>query len=492
MFLNKLWNRVVNIRVRLTLLYLALFGTSLIIFSLVLYDVFVESHLKEFDAALYNYAVDVLESIDISHAGDLSVSPTVDFDRGKTFPFPLGTGLMLIRTLNGSIITRYGPEDSFNPPFREDFKLLARGHDAVFRTLEKQSMGKFVEGSAHQYRLISFPIDDSPVPQIILQIAVPMTSLERQTKGLGRFFLITVPIILFLATALGYFMAGRALRPVTGIIKKASSINPQVLSDRIPLPKINDEIYQLIQTLNHMLDRIEQAFLSQERFIADASHQLLTPLATMRVELDVLNKQEGEKNFHFASFSQEIDRLSRIVKDMLLLARADAGVASLQMLKVSVTDLVFSMIQKVEKAYKEKNVRIRFTLANPESLDEPLINADPDLVELLIYNLLENAVKYTAPDSVVKVEVAHGNQAILVSVSDEGPGIPRGDHANIFERFYRSPLTSQAATGFGLGLAICKKVAQLHGATLDLDANYTQGARFVIAFPVISTNGTSG
>ncbi len=476
MFLKKILNKLVSIRVRLTMLFVLLFGTTIIAFSTIFYNVFMESHQREFDTALYNYAVDVLESITLNSSGDLSMSSSVDFDQGKVFPFPMGTALMQIRTIQGKVLTQYGAFGDFHPPFKEDFILLAHGQDAAFRTIKNFSESRPMD-EASTYRLISFPIDNSPIPKLILQIAVPLNSVRRQAQNLKIFFLTTVPAILLIATILGYYFSKRALQPISEIIDKASDIKPNQLSNRLPVPKVKDEIRQLAETLNEMLERMELSFRSQERFIADASHQLLTPLATLRVELDVLSqKNPDEVKAFLESASQEIDRLSRIVQDMLLLAQIDAGKSNLTKHKFSLEEIIFSELSKLEKIAAKKNVKMRFNILDSELNEPHYILADNDLIGVLLHNAIENAIKYSPQNGLISIELTSSLETYILSIKDSGPGIPEEQLPLVFKRFYRAPLTSRQAKGFGLGLAIAKNIAELHGAHLQIKNLSPHGA----------------
>ena len=466
--------RGLSIRLRLTILFVAVFGGTLIIFGVLTFN-FVSSTLqKEFDDALYNYAVDVSESISLDASGDLSVI-TPQVDKQKIYPFSLGTALIQIRSINGEVLTQVGEFGQFNIPFKRDFFLLTKGEDSTFRTLSK------VEGlpskEADSYRVINFAIDNSPIPQLVLQIAVPMAFLERQIQSRKLFFLSTIPLIILLTTLIAFFLSTRAMRPISQMIDKATEIGALKLSERLPVPLAKDELRLLALTLNQMLQRIEQSFLSQERFVADASHQLLTPLAIMKTEIETQSKSHAAP--WLEGHLQEIDLLISLVKNMLLLARVDAGLSGLTFSEVYPEDLLLEVITRAEKIAAKKQIRLQFNINSDhgENTDRPKISADEDLLQNTLFNLLENAIKYSPPSSVVKVVLTWTGPIMRISIQDQGPGIAESQLELIFDRFSRGSTSSKAAPGYGLGLAIAKKIAKLHGANLWAENNSgTSGA----------------
>jgi signal transduction histidine kinase len=187
------------------------------------------------------------------------------------------------------------------------------------------------------------------------------------------------------------------------MIQKAHSIGATQLSQRLPVPETQDEIQGLARTLNEMLQRIEQAFQSQERFVADASHQLLTPLSILKGELEQslkASKSEFSQPATLQSALQEVDHLISLVKNLLLLARVDAGLGAMTLQKLNLDDVVLDAISRVEKVARARDIRLKFDIQNQASEDErPLVLGDEDLLQNLVFNLLENAIKYSPPGS---------------------------------------------------------------------------------------------
>ncbi len=464
---------LLSLRLRLTLLFVVIFGSTLVGFGLITFNFVSGALQKEFDDALYNYAVDISESITLNPSGNLEVI-TPQVDKQKIYPFSLGTALILVRSIKGEVLERVGEFGNLDLPFRRDFQRLETGEEVVLRTLTK--LEGLPRREAESYRIINFPIDNSPVPQLILQVAVPMTFLEAQIRSRRFFLFLTIPIILVIATLGGYFLSYRALKPVTEIINTAHNIEADNLSDRLPVPVAKDEVRQLALTLNEMLMRIEKAFSSQERFVADASHQLLTPLTIMRGEIESFQKQS--LSGPWTSVLQEVDHLIRLVQNLLLLARADAGLGALQLSNVSFVDAVLEAISKAERIAISKSIRLKFNIESnrTEGSDVPEVRGDEDLLVHALFNLIENAIKYSPENEVVSVHLQWTPERQVLRIVDHGPGLPAEKIDTLFQRFNRG---NHRIPGHGLGLPIALKIAELHGARLIAGNNLdSPGAHF--------------
>jgi signal transduction histidine kinase len=478
MFLKKIRNLLsrVSIRFRLSLIFVFIFGTTTILFNAFIFKMTIRNLQQDFDDALFNYAVDVSEGVDIGLKGDLNFPP-LRLDNGKILPFPLGTALIQVRHSSGEVLARVGDFGNFNPPYKLDFEKIWRGDEAAYHTIEH--ITEIPSAEADSYRLISFPLDNVTKPQLMLQIAVPMTLLETQISNRLKWLEIGIPFILIVATLGGLFLSDRALSPLKNMIFTTKEIKPGDLSKRVPVPNTKDEIKTLALTLNEMLDRIQQAFQSQERFVADASHQLLTPLTIMRGELELLKTTESKDIDQFIKSSlQEVDNLSNIVREMLLLARVDAGIGALNMQKLALDELVFEAIERCEKLAHSKKIRLKFDINNQSQDDRKWTQGDNDLLQHLVINVIENSIKYSPNNEVVSITIVWKDSSSQLIVEDNGPGIPEDQLPYIFERFSRGSNFEAKVKGFGLGLAIAQKIAILHEAKLSVENHAGHGARF--------------
>lgn len=467
MFLKKQLSQL-SLRARMTLLFVSIFGATLIFFGALTFDFLSESLQKEFDDALYNYSVDVSDSVVLNPSGDLSVT-SANVDQEKIYPFSLGTALIQIRHISGSVLSKVGNFGDFDFPYKADFANLQKGQDVAFRTVSKLS--GLPDAEALSYRMISFPLDNSPTPQLILQIAVPLTFVETQIDSRKPFFFFGIPLVIFISALAGFLLTSRALAPLNEMIVSAQEIEAAALSERLPVPTTKGEVRNLSMTINDMLARIEKAFLSQERFIADASHQLLTPLSIMKNELS--------QNPENRSSLQEVDQMIALVKNLLLLARVDAGIGALSLEKIYFDEVVIDAISQAEKIARQKNISLKFDIktANVDLDQRPLVLGDEGLLQSLIFNLIENAIKYSDKNSAISIDLSWTEKEQIFSISDSGPGISPDQLESIFERFRRGEISSKNTSGYGLGLAIARQIAVIHGASLKA-YNQNPGARF--------------
>lgn len=477
MFLKKLNNffRYQSIRVRLSLLFVVIFGICTLLFNIFIYQFMVDTLQQDFDDALFNYSVDVADGIVVERGGDLNIPP-LHLDHGKILPFRLGTALILIRHQSGKVLEKVGNFGDFDPPYKESLERLWKGAEADYRTLHKIESIPYAE--AKTYRLITVPLDDRKKTKLILQIAVPMSLLETQIQRQFNILQMGVPIVLITATLGGIFVSSRALRPLKNMIQTTKEIQASDFSKRVPIPNTNDEIKTLSLTLNEMLERIEQAFMSQERFVADASHQLLTPLAVMKGELELTQKSDSPKVQELSlSLLQEVEHLSKIVQEMLLLSRIDSGTGTVKREHLRIDELIFDILPRLEKSALKKNVKPVVTILNEGHIECPSFSGDRDLLQHLFVNIIENAIKYSEPHNNIHIDIGWDQNKSFVLVRDRAGGIPPEQLPYIFDRFSRGPQVENKIKGHGIGLAIAKKVAQLHQTDIKV-WNENDGAVF--------------
>jgi len=487
MFSGKIRRFFFSIRVRLTVLYLGLLAVTLAIFCTVLFQLFVRNHQQEFDYALYNHAVDVAQSITVDFFGDFVFTPNAILAKEKVFPFSLGKSFAQVVSPEGNIVARSANlrENSLPLPTDDWQSVFRRGH--LYRTLGPKDLGGIKEAIKDEnYRQIIFMVRRGK-PLYILQIAVPMTLLDREKKDLLEFFLMGIPAALFLSGIFGLYLAGKALSPVREIITRAEQLNPSNLSERLPEPNTEDEIRMLTITLNGLFGRIEKAFESHENFIADASHQLKTPLAILRGELDVFRskpRSEAEMRAFTESASQELEHLSRLLDDLLTLAKIDAGAGSLILRKVRLDEVLLDTVARFEVLAKRKNISIRFDLddrTEGDSEDDFLVEGDPDLLQSMFRNLVDNAIKYSPESSPVEVKLVNEASQVVAHIRDQGEPIPPEVAAKLFQRYERGNLRMGGVSGTGLGLTIAKRIAEMHGGNISISQDNHTGKAFSVA-----------
>jgi two-component system, OmpR family, sensor kinase len=359
---------------------------------------------------------------------------------------------------------------------------------------------------------------------------VTLESLERERELLEDIratLLWVIPIALLIASAGGYFLARKSLAPVVGMSEKAALIGAQNLHERLPVPNQKDELGYLASTFNGLLERLDRAFEQQRRFMADASHELRSPVAIIRGEAEVALSQARAPEEYRESLAVALDearRLSQIVDDLFTLARADAGEYPLRPRDFYLEELTADCVRAARTMAAARGIALSY-----EPDGEMPIHADETLVRRLAMNLLDNAIKFTPEGGRIRVACARAGGEYSLTVRDSGPGIPAEAREKIFERFFRldpartpaaraisaqngadqtistrtnsaeeldssaakSPAeTAAAATaGAGLGLAIARWIAEAHQGRLTLVQSDASGSVFVAYLPV---NGAGG
>lgn len=359
------------------------------------------------------------------------------------------------------------------------------------------------DNSAHSFSLNNIPHDAAVArvpadqqyreePEMV--VAVIRSSEEDMNLLAGyRFKLLTgIPLALLFSILCGYAIARRSLAPIEAMAEQAARISAATLDERLPVANEHDELGRLATVVNALLERVHIAFLQQRQFVADASHELRTPIAIVRGEADVTlqraKRNEVEYREALGIISEESVRLTRIVDDLFLLARSDAGAPVAQYSTLDLRDLVLGALRSVRTIADDHDVTLEQTVP-----DEALcIEGDAPLLRRLLLNLLDNALKFTPRGGTVGVTVDHDPQHVNIVVYDSGPGVSEALRTRVFDRFVRAgpderPASfhdsPRATSGAGLGLAIAAAIATAHHGTLSLDDN-VGGARFRVVLPV--------
>jgi signal transduction histidine kinase len=298
--------------------------------------------------------------------------------------------------------------------------------------------------------------------------------------------LMMAPLILIASAILGYWLAGRSLRPVEVMIEELGAIHDGTsLNRRLAVPIGADELSRLAQRLNDMLGRVEHSFVALRRFTADASHELKTPLMVLRagVERSLTHPQTpGEIVPALDETLRQINQMSELVTNLLTLARADEGRASLAVTDTDLRSLVADAAETAEILGEEREVAVTIELPP----DPVMLPVDPGRIRQLLMNLVTNAVKYTAPGGTITVRLVDAAESITLTVQDTGIGIAPGDLPNVFERFWRADIARSRTgehPGTGLGLAISKWIVEAHGGTITAQSRPGRGSIFTAILP---------
>ena len=324
------------------------------------------------------------------------------------------------------------------------------------------------------------------VMESIGEVDAPLASLRI------ALFLLS-PLAVLVSAVGGYWLAGRALKPVDDITRLAGEIGAGQLSRRLPEPPVRDELGRLAGTFNEMIARLEGSFHAMKRFTADAAHELRSPLANMQgtIEVTLSNpRDEAQYRAALASVADDVDRLRKIVEDLLILARADAGKLPFEREAVRLDILGKEVAESFQERAAASGVAIRSECSGPV-----IVVGDERWLRQLAFNLVDNAVKFTGSvrrsgrEGEVAIRVGAENGHATLVVDDSGPGIPEADLERIFERFYRAESARGQGTkdGFGLGLSIAAWIVKSHAGTIRAERRTEGGARITVTIPASGT-----
>lgn len=294
----------------------------------------------------------------------------------------------------------------------------------------------------------------------------------------------TTPLVVLIAATAGYFLSRRALNPVARLIDSGRSITIGNLSRRLAASGNGDELDRLAETWNEMLSRLEAAVNRITQFTADASHELRSPLTSIRIGAESLARKENLEPDASEAVRDIIDETAaatRLLEDMLMLARSDAGHIKVAFEPVSLVDLVSGVATKILPLANEKN-QVLDQRYESRVLD---VCGDPNLLRRLTWILLDNAIKYTPRKGRIQVGVRRSTGALVLEVADNGRGIPCEALPHIFDRFYRVDPARSEEEGTGLGLAIAKWIADSHGAQVQVASEENRGTKFEVRFPLM-------
>ena len=467
-----------GIRSRLTLVYSILYGIFISIFVYLITSDSIHQLEEDFDKSLINYALDISNNITIDES---SLKPTVILtksDLAKKLPFSASDSTFSVRTLQGLIVYNssnmnidlpYYPELGSKPEYTHKIRNL--------------------EFNGQPYRAINVKIFTKNGTPYIIQLATPSNLLIEQTQRMVSYRYLVIPIQIIVGAFISYFIAGLALRPVRQLTYVANNIAAKNLSERVPEMDTGDEIEELSRTLNNLLNRLEVSFKAQEHFVANASHQLNTPLSIIKGELHLLTSRDRTQKeileFH-SSMKDEIDRLIGLVKNMLLISRVEAGIEKFNIKPVRIDEILLNTTSRLDPKAKDKKLTIRFDIEDHGDQDF-LVLGDRQLLDSLFENLLDNAIKYSFESSTVKIILKKTDESVLVTIQDFGPGIPEELVGQVFTtRFSRG--NSTAIPGNGIGLSIAQQIAQLHNAKITHTPGVPNGSIFEVYFPGTALN----
>jgi heavy metal sensor kinase len=337
-------------------------------------------------------------------------------------------------------------------------------------------------GGRIAFRIISTPVYRDGRLVEIIQLGTGLRYVKRNLSHFRDNILTALPIILVFGTLGGWVLARRSLSPVGYIAAKAQSITSQNLSERLTPRGTDDEMDDLIRTINEMISRLESSFKRMAEFTADASHELKTPLCAMRGEAEVLLLKERKAEEYqegLAHFVEQFDHLNQIINDLILLSKLDTTEVALRMAPLRLDLLIKDLCSFFQVLAEQKNIAL-----GTGPLEEVTVIGDKVRLQQLFTNLIDNAIKYTTQGA-IRITAEKKEDAVAVRVTDTGMGIPEEEREKIFKRFYRIDKSRSRETGgVGLGLSIAEWIAHAHQGKIELDSKINQGSTFTVYLPL--------
>lgn len=311
--------------------------------------------------------------------------------------------------------------------------------------------------------------------KVVGYLVVAMSLEDFETVNiLKNILLISYPIILLVLFLFARFFAGKSIQPVSSIIDISNKITKDNLSERIPLPSNKDELFYLSETINNLLNRIENAIEREKKFTSDASHELRTPLAIIKGTLEVLirkprEKQEYEEKITFCI--HEVNRVNKLVDQLLLLARFENQKQNIKEDLVFINGLILDTLTRFSLQIKEKNLQIKTNFS-----DDFYINSDHYLLSIIFSNIISNAIKYAGKETKIQIDVFQVDGKIHCQIQDNGIGINPEDLKNIYNSFYRSNAENHPEIkGNGIGLSIVKRISDLLQFPIEISSVQNEG-----------------
>lgn len=469
-----------SVRVRLTVWYVGVLALVLVTFSILVYVLLANNLERRTDASLHAAIESMKHLLGYERAeGDSELEAARNTVAELRYPHMA----LAVYTADGELLAETLAERDIHATLPMQPSLINETVTLVTYS-DKQNPRLEVARVAAQ-RVRALPSD----PQNLIVALHSLETINEEMSSLRQVFLIAVPLAVVLTAVGGWFLARKALQPVVSMSLQAHRIGASNLNERLVVDNPKDELGRLAATFNDLLSRLNLAFDQQRQFMADASHELRTPVSVIHTTAEVTLEGNGRTEEEYKDALQVVDkqarRLARIVSEMFILARADAGNRPMEESDFYLDEMTAETVHAVSVLGTQKGVSISM-----EAAHELPFRGDEGLLRQMLLNLLDNSIKYTSTGGQVKVRLEAQSDQVEMVVTDTGTGISPGAQPHIFERFYREDATrsrtqlgSVNGGGAGLGLSIARWVAEAHGGAIRLVKSDASGSTFAIRLP---------
>jgi heavy metal sensor kinase len=469
---------IASLRARLTVWYVSVLAAVLVGVSLLIYILLARSLHQRIDENLVAVTGIAVTSL----TNDLAEGQTIE-DAAQSTAAELFTdqSMLAIYSGDGTLLAEQGRDDEL------EVALPGQASIPDYAPLLYTASEADDDDDRHRLAIRRVQIEPSETEYIIL-VGADLERTDQEIAALRDILLSVVPAALIIAGIGGWFLARKSLAPVMAMAARARRIGVGNLDARLPVSNPRDELGQLAGTFNELLARLSASFVQQRQFMADASHELRTPVATARTAASVALQQprraESEYRESLQIIEQQTNRLTRVVEDMFTLARADAGNYPVQRTPLYLDEVVQDVVRAAKVLASRRGIAIQHV-----SADSASFRGDEELLRRMVANLVDNAVRYAPDGSTVGVHLTERDGRHVITVADTGAGVPPEAQAHIFERFFRRDESRRRRPGelggAGLGLAIARWVALQHSGEITLVESTGIRTVFQIELPVI-------
>ncbi|MHB0923548.1 MAG: sensor histidine kinase [Bellilinea sp.] len=450
-----------SLRKRLTLLYTSILVGVLLVFGTLVYVLLTVAVLDQVDSRLSTESREIIDRLRITSSGQFDPRSISGYQ-------PTENLLIQVWDMDRNLqVTR--PVGLLEPL---DNNGLAIG----------QSFYSTKIVSNNRVRVLSLPLETSRGPAGVLQVGLSLNLLDVLQRSLIGILIMLALILMLVVGWSTWILTGQALAPLETMTEVATRITEaDDLSRRIPMSTSSSgEVDKLVRVFNETLERLENLFNTQRRFTADVSHELRTPLTVIKGEVGLMRLTQSIDEESITNIEREVDRLTRLVGDLLLLSQAESGRLMLEMTEVELDTILLEVFQQARTLAGDK---LTVDLAE---IDQVQIIGDRDRLKQLLLNLAANAIQYTPTGKTVTLGLRLGEDQVELYVRDTGPGISQVDLPHIFDRFYRAEKsrTRSSSSGYGLGLSIADWIVKKHNGRIEVESKEGEGTVFTVRLPL--------
>jgi len=483
-----------SIRFKITIIYMAILAMTLSVFSAILYHQVSKSLCENMDTLLRSRAEGIVSAISTywstERLGTMRYGANAETD-GEYVDFPtiahrwveakskdpkLLNIIVQIFDAKGDIVASSKNTQGITSVSDQTLYAALQGR-STFETLRSSFPTKKVQ----LFRVFIAPAIQNDSVEYIVQVGSPLDPINNALYSLKVTIFILFPITVLITGVMGAFLATMTLRPVDSMIRTIHDITAENMKMKLAIPDTKDEIQKLAETFNDMLARLDATFTSQRHLFEDLSHELKTPLTILKGEFEVVLKKmraPDEYETVLRSSLEEVDKMTRLVENLLMLASFESKKIMPERTRVDVGLLLKSVINSIKKLSDLKKVDVSFG-----GIEGAAVTGDEKQLKQLFLNIIDNAVKYTPEGGKVEINVEKDDANARIAIRDTGIGIPPEDTEHIFDRFYRVH-AARTSHGFGLGLGIVKAIIDTHKGSIKVESSLGKGSTFIVVLPL--------